>query len=129
MTEEKLREKQEQKFERMESERNWFRAEALKQHKKCKELQTALRKLRTASDTAHEEKDFLQNKLLSSKQTNKELRKELESNYKALATQTSYHSIASQGGATFNKIFQTETQESPEPEGRNTGITESRRKI
>ena len=42
MTEEKLKEKHEHKLKRMESERDWFRTEALKQQKNSKELERAL---------------------------------------------------------------------------------------
>lgn len=55
---EKRKEKQEHRLKTLEQERDWFRQEALKLDKMCKDHQRILNKLKSTMENIEEDRDF-----------------------------------------------------------------------
>jgi hypothetical protein len=75
---EKLKAKQEQRMLSLEGERDWFRKEALKLDKMCKDHKRILNKMKGTLENVEEDRDFFQEQLFNAKKINKALLLELE---------------------------------------------------
>ena len=62
----------------LEKERDWFRREALKLDKMCKDHKKILERLKTTLDSIEEDRDFYQEELIKVKKVNKALLMENE---------------------------------------------------
>eukprot|EP00347_Sterkiella_histriomuscorum_P002600 403367516 len=70
--------KQEARLINLEKERDWFRREALKLDKMCKDHKRILNKLKATLENIEEDRDFFQEQLFNAKKVNKALLMELE---------------------------------------------------
>jgi len=70
--------KQEARLKALEEERDWFRMEALKLDKMCKDHKRILNKLKATLENMEEDRDFFQEQLFNSKKVNKALLLELD---------------------------------------------------
>ena len=70
--------KQEARLINLEKERDWFRREALKLDKMCKDHKRILAKLKATLENIEEDRDFFQEQLFNAKKVNKALLMELE---------------------------------------------------
>lgn len=57
-TSEKAKERTDQKFISMKEERDWFRTEALRLNKKCKEYEALVNKMKGSLENVTEDRDF-----------------------------------------------------------------------
>ena len=62
----------------MEKERDWFRREALKLDRMCKDHKKILNKLKSTLENIEEDRDFFQEQLFNAKKVNKALLMEVE---------------------------------------------------
>jgi hypothetical protein len=65
--------KSEARLINLERERDWFRREALKLDKMCKDQRKILARLKTTLETLEEDKDFYSEQLVETKKINKAL--------------------------------------------------------
>lgn len=70
--------KQEARLINLEKERDWFRREALKLDKMCKDHKRILNKLKATLENIEEDRDFFQEQLFNAKKVNKALLMELD---------------------------------------------------
>lgn len=70
--------KQEARLLTLEKERDWFRKEALKLDKMCKDHKRVLTKLKSALENIEEDRDFFQEQLFNAKKVNKALLMEVD---------------------------------------------------
>lgn len=77
-SEQKLKLRHDERLVELEKERDWFRKEALKLDKMCRDAKRQVKKMRTNVENANEDRDFYQTQLLKSKKINKALIIELE---------------------------------------------------
>lgn len=70
--------KQEARLVNLEKERDWFRREALKLDKMCKDHKRILNKLKATLENIEEDRDFFQEQLFNAKKVNKALLMEME---------------------------------------------------
>lgn len=62
----------------LEKERDWFRREALKLDRMCKDHKKILNKLKSTLENIEEDRDFFQEQLFNAKKVNKALLMEVE---------------------------------------------------
>lgn len=65
--------KSEARLVNLERERDWFRSEALKLDKMCKDQKKILARLKTTLENMEEDRDFYQEQLVETKRINKAL--------------------------------------------------------
>ena len=82
--------KQDARLVNLEKERDWFRREALKLDKMCKDHKRILSKLKGTLENIEEDRDFFQEQLFNAKKVNKALLMELDKYKSTLLSQDNY---------------------------------------
>ncbi|CAG9316374.1 unnamed protein product [Blepharisma stoltei] len=80
VSEEEIKRRRDEELRVLETERDWFRNEALRLDKICKEYKRSMEMWKNKAQTLEEDRKFMEEQVLSTKKQNLHLRENLESN-------------------------------------------------
>ena len=88
----KMKAKEDMRLQKLKEDRDWFRKEAVKLDKMCKEHKKVMGKMKTTLEIIEEDRDFFQEQLFNTKKVNKHLNIELQKYRQNMPTENSYMS-------------------------------------